>query len=92
MKEKKPAKILVTVEELRNAFICSQIKLYRQKADLTRQELSEKMGYKSLLSISNLERGKYDLSISQLYKLGDILDFKPKDMLGEVEKMLEMFD
>lgn len=58
---------------------------YRQKADLTQEQLAEKVGL-ARPSIIAIEQGKRKVSVEELLKFSTALSCSLPDLLGEVPK------
>ena len=68
-----------------NEIIGERITKYRKREKLSQMQLSEKMDL-SVTAISNLERGKNNLSYSTLIRLCDVLDICPCQLLCGARK------
>lgn len=59
-----------------------KIKIRRNELELSQEELAEKMGYSSKTSIHKLEVGEYEIPLSKLQNLADILNVSVSYLLG----------
>lgn len=57
-----------------------KIKSVRQQKGLTQKELAQKLGV-SQNFLSELENNKYDIKLSMFYKLLDVLEIYPCDII-----------
>lgn len=74
------------VDSTAKVFIGQRIEYFRTKANLTQDELAEKMGYKSGSSmISQVERGTAGMSVEQAINAAKILKIHPAALLSEKE-------
>lgn len=67
--------------ELNNSYIGSYIKFMRQKAELTQQELAERIGV-GKTTVSKWEQGRGIPDITLLYSLSRVLDVDIEDLLA----------
>ncbi len=62
------------------------LKLERQKAELTQEQLAERVGW-DRTTISDIETGAKRVSAIELIQLAEALGFDPKDAIGHVAKV-----
>lgn len=65
-------------------YISNRIKELREKRGITQQQLSELLGFKSRISVQNMESGKQVVLPSTIYLLCSIFNIKPTDIFPEV--------
>lgn len=63
--------------------IGERIKARRLELGLTQEELAEIMGYKSKAAISNVEKGKEDLTTARVQKFATALKLSPADLMEQ---------
>ena len=59
-----------------------RIKQRRLELDMTQEELAKKLGYKTRTAISNVEKGKEDLTTTRVMKFADALGVTPGYLMG----------
>ena len=62
--------------------IGTRIKERREELGLTQQELADRMGYKSKVSISNVEHDHEDLTSTRVQKFAKALETTPAYLMG----------
>ena len=63
-------------------YIAERIRHRREQLELTQEELSEKLGYKSRSTISHIENGDVDISSQKMQALAKALDTTPAYLIG----------
>ena len=58
------------------------IRKYRQQNNMTQTDLAKKLGLKSKMSISDVERGKMDLTTDRVRTFAKALNCTPADLMG----------
>ena len=61
------------------------LKTARKKAGVTQNELRRHLGYSSVASISNMERGKQDIKSFDVVKASKLLEVSPLFIMGYKE-------
>lgn len=65
------------------------IKKYRLANNMTQSDLAKKLGLKSKMSISDVERGKMDLTTDRVRTFAKALNCTPADLMGWDIKQVE---
>lgn len=66
-----------------------RIRYARQKANLTQDELAQKLGYRDRSTIAKIESGKVDIPHSKVYSFADALNIPSEYLFGFEEKHWE---
>ena len=61
------------------------IKIARKRMGYSQEELAEKLGYKHKTSVSQVELGKQDLSLSKLSEFAVALQTTPEQLMGWID-------
>lgn len=59
-----------------------RIRQRRLELELTQEELAKRLGYKTRTAISNVEKGKEDLTTTRVRKFADALGVTPEYLMG----------
>jgi transcriptional regulator with XRE-family HTH domain len=62
------------------------LRLERQKAELTQQQLADRLGWDQK-TISNIERGQHRVTLIEAIELGAALDFDPVALMRRIAKV-----
>lgn len=65
--------------------IGERIKQRREELGLRQEDLAAKLGYKSRTAISNVEKGKEDLTSTRIRKFAEALETTPADLMGWID-------
>lgn len=79
-----------TEDELRLVLLGQIVRTKRKSIGLNQQALATRMGYKGVLTVSNIERGKYQIELHVLYALSKALNVKPSSLLDEVDSIVKL--
>ena len=59
-----------------------RVKMYRERRNLSQEELSKMLGYSHKTSISNIEAGKANVPSDKLFQFATVLNCTVDDLLG----------
>lgn len=69
--------------------IGNRIKLFRERNNMSQEELAKKLGYSSKASISNIEVGKANIPSEKMFDFAKALNCAVDDLIGTLDDEIE---